>query len=242
MVNDLSSHLAAASTLGGLQRYLSSDVRDNRPSGAASHGAAEMGLALSIAHDEFSKGLGREDTLESRVAIEAFLREVESRAYRIALMGVRDRDEAFDIVQDAMIRLVRRYSRRPSDEWRPLFYRILQNRIRDVQRRRTVRSRVLSFFGGVESEEYDPIVAAAGPRTENPLEQLVATDAMQALEQALALLAPRQREAFMMRNFEGLDVAQTAQAMSCTEGSVKTHYSRAVHRLRELLKEHGEEQ
>ena len=201
-----------------------------------------MGLALSIVQDELSVSLEREETLESRAAIEAFLREVESRAYRIAVLGVRDRDEAFDIVQDAMIRLVRRYSRRPSDEWRPLFYRILQNRIRDVQRRRKVRSRVLSFFGGVESEEYDPLVEARSAESDDPLEQVVASDAMQALEHALAQLPARQREAFVLRNFEGLDVAQTAQAMSCTEGSVKTHYSRAVHRLRELLKEHGEEQ
>jgi len=157
-------------------------------------------------------------------------------------MNVRDRDEALDIVQDCMIRLVRRYSGRPSEEWRPLFYRILQNRIRDVQRRRSVRSRVLSFFGGVESdEEYDPIVAAPGPEADNPLDQVLAQDAMRALEQALLVLPPRQREAFMLRNFEGLDVAQTATAMNCTEGSVKTHYSRAVHRLRELLREHGEE-
>jgi len=200
-----------------------------------------MGLALSIAGDDFSKGLKSEDTLESRVAIEAFLRDVETRAFRIALMGIRDRDEALDIVQDSMIRLVRRYSSRPSEEWRPLFYRILQNRIRDGQRRRSVRSRVLSFFGGIEGEEYDPIVAAPSPSSENPLDRVEAGDAMQALEQALLMLPTRQREAFTMRNFEGLDVAQTARAMSCTEGSVKTHYSRAVHRLRELLKEHGEE-
>jgi RNA polymerase sigma-70 factor (ECF subfamily) len=156
-------------------------------------------------------------------------------------MNIRDRDEALDAVQDSMIRLVRRYSDRPTEEWRPLFYRILQNRIRDLQRRRTVRSRVLSFFGGVESDEYDPIVAAPGPSSDDPLDRLQASDAMQALEQALLMLPARQREAFSLRNFEGLDVAQTAQAMSCTEGSVKTHYSRAVHRLRELLKEHGEE-
>ena len=201
-----------------------------------------MGLALSITHDGYAKGLRGEDTLESRVAIEAFLREVETRAFRIALMNVRDRDEALDIVQDSMIRLVRRYSRRPSEEWRPLFYRILQNRIRDSQRRRTVRRRVLSFFGGTEGEdEPDPLLAAPAPSGENPLEQLVAHDAMQALEQALLMLPARQREAFTLRNFEGLDVAQTAAAMSCTEGSVKTHYSRAVHRLRKLLGEHGEE-
>jgi RNA polymerase sigma-70 factor (ECF subfamily) len=200
-----------------------------------------MRLALSIAEDGSSKRLKAEDTLKARLAIEAFLRDVEARAFRIAVMNIRDREEALDVVQDSMIRLVKRYSGRPSDEWRPLFYRILQNRIRDVQRRRNVRSKVLSFFGGVESDEYDPIVEAPGPSSENPLHQAQASDAMQALEQALLMLPARQREAFAMRNFEGLDVAQTALAMSCAEGSVKTHYSRAVHRLRELLKEHGEE-
>ena len=200
-----------------------------------------MGLALSIAEREAS--LGTEGALISGASIEAFLRDVEARAYRIALVHIRDRDEALDIVQDAMIRLVQRYASRPSAEWPPLFYRILQNRIRDVQRRRAVRSRVLSFFGGTASEEeHDPLVEAPAPRSENPLEQLTSDDAMRALELALNELPTRQREAFMLRNFEGLDVAQTAVAMSCTEGSVKTHYSRAVHRLRVVLSEHGEEQ
>jgi RNA polymerase sigma-70 factor (ECF subfamily) len=198
-------------------------------------------LALSIAQREAS--LGREGALDSGAPIEAFLREVEARAYRIALVNIRDRDEALDIVQDAMIRLVGRYANRPSAEWPPLFYRILQNRIRDVQRRRTVRSRVISFFGGTASEEeHDPIAEAPAPRADNPLERVTAGDAMQALEQALAALPVRQREAFTLRNFEGLDVAQTAVAMGCTEGSVKTHYSRAVHRLREELADHDEEQ
>jgi RNA polymerase sigma-70 factor (ECF subfamily) len=197
-----------------------------------------MGLALYMTDRDFPAVSAREDTLDSGIAMEAFLREVETRAFRIALVSVRDRDEALDIVQDSMIRLVRRYARRASDEWRPLFYRILQNRIRDSQRRRTVRSRVLSFFGGIDEGEYDPIVDAAAPSTANPLEELEQLDAMQALEQALRALPARQREAFTLRNFEGLDVAQTAAAMGCTEGSVKTHYSRAVHRLRELLGEH----
>ena len=204
------------------------------------HGVALVGLALSIARHEAS--LDRSQALDSGAEIEAFLREVEGRAYRIALVNVRDRGEALDIVQDAMIRLVRRYAARPKAEWPPLFYRILQNRIRDIQRRRAVRSRVLSFFGGTASqEEHDPIAEAAAPRAEDPLERVKAGDAMEALEKALLTLPARQREAFTLRNFEGLDVAQTAVAMECTAGSVKTHYSRAVHRLRELLAEHGEE-
>lgn len=201
-----------------------------------------MGLALSIPRDELATGRTGEGALDSGAAIEAFLREVETRAFRIALLSIRDRDDALDVVQDSMIRLVRRYARRPSAEWRPLFYRILQNRIRDVQRRRIVRNRVLSFFGGVASEdEIDPLLAAPAPAGDLPLAQAVAGDAMQALEAALGTLPARQREAFVLRNLEGLDVAQTAAAMGCTEGSVKTHYSRAVHKLRELLEEHGEE-
>ena len=194
-------------------------------------------LALSVAEREAS--IGRDEGV-SRAELEAFLREVEVRAYRIALLHVRDRGEALDAVQDAMIRLVRRYAQRPSGEWPTLFYRILQNRIRDLQRRRIVRSRILSFFGGTAAdEEHDPIVEAPAPRASDPLEQASADAAMQALEDALAALPARQREAFVLRNFEGLDVAETAVAMSCTEGSVKTHYSRAVHRLRVVLAEHG---
>jgi RNA polymerase sigma-70 factor (ECF subfamily) len=183
--------------------------------------------------------LQREDrTLESGIEMEAFLREVETRAYRIALVNIRDADDALDIVQDAMMRLVRRYADRPAEEWRPLFYRILKNRIRDWQRRRVVRGKILRFFAGQEGEEYDPVAQAPGPAADNPADALARSDAMDALERALAGLPRRQREAFMLRNFEGMDVAGTAKAMGCSQGSVKTHYSRAVHRLRELLGEH----
>ncbi len=181
----------------------------------------------------------REDgILESGTKMEAFLREVETRAFRIAVISTRDRDEALDIVQDAMISLTTRYADRTVDEWRPLFYRILKNRVRDWQRRRIVRGRVVSFFGGQEGEEYDPVAQAPGPASENPTEALARSDAMDALEQALRELPRRQREAFMLRNFEGLNVAETAAAMGCSDGSVKTHYSRAVHRLRDMLEEH----
>jgi RNA polymerase sigma-70 factor (ECF subfamily) len=170
--------------------------------------------------------------------MEAFLREVETRAFRIAVVSTRDAHEALDIVQDAMISLTRRYADKSAEEWRPLFYRILKNRIRDWQRRSIVRTRVMSFFGGQESDEYDPVAQAPGPSSDNPADALERSDAMQALEQALGELPARQREAFVLRNFEGLDVAETAVAMGCSDGSVKTHYSRAVHRLRVMLGEH----
>jgi RNA polymerase sigma-70 factor (ECF subfamily) len=179
----------------------------------------------------------REATLDHGVELDAFLRDVEKRAFRIAVVTVRDPDEALDIVQDAMIRLVTRYRLRPSDEWRPLFYRILKNRIRDWHRRRAVRAKVLRFFGGGDDDEGDPLATAAGPREDNPLEELEASDALDALGAALRALPERQREAFVLRTFEGLDVAETAVAMQCSEGSVKTHHSRAVGRLRELLGE-----
>ena len=195
-----------------------------------------MGLALSIAQREAS--LGTEGALIDRASIEAFLREVEARAYRIALVHMRDRDEALDIVQDSMIRLVQRYSGRPSEEWPPLFYRILQNRIRDWGRRRKVSRRILSFFGGQDGEDDDPIVAMPGPRGDDPAQAVADQDALVALERALRELSEKQREAFVLRTFECLDVAETAVAMGVSDGSVKTHYSRAVSRLRELLGEH----
>jgi RNA polymerase sigma-70 factor (ECF subfamily) len=179
---------------------------------------------------------GREETLDDGHELDAFLREVEKRALRIAAIAIRDTDEALDIVQDAMIRLATRYRRRPREEWRPLFYRILKNRIRDWHRRRTVRNRVLSFFSHAEDEP-DPLAEVPGPREANPVVELEAHESLAALGAALGQLPERQREAFMLRNFEGLDVAETALAMGCSEGSVKTHHSRAVARLRELLGE-----
>jgi len=180
----------------------------------------------------------KEKPLEDCADLDGFLRGVEGNAFRIALVSVRNRDEALDIVQDAMMRLATRYARRPAEEWRPLFYRILKNRIRDWGRRRTVSQRVISFFSGSDSEDRDPVLAAAGPASDDPSVQAEGEEALAALESALRSLSERQREVFILRNFENLDVAETALAMGVTDGSVKTHYSRAVSRLRELLGEH----
>jgi len=177
--------------------------------------------------------------LQRETELNRFLADVEKRALRIAEISIRDRDEALDLVQDAMIRLARSYADRPADEWTPLFYRILQNRIRDWQRRQSVRNRVMVWFGrSDEDNDYDPVAAAPDPAGRTPEQALETREAMATLEEALGELPARQREAFMLRNFEGLDVAGTALAMGCGEGSVKTHYSRAVHKLREILGEH----
>ena len=177
-----------------------------------------------------------EQSLDQVRTLDRFLVSVEKRAFRIARITVRDDDDALDIVQDAMLQLARRYAQRPAAEWRPLFYRILQNRIRDCQRRRKVRAKLMSWLPGWKEgdEVTDPFEGVADARPQ-PQELLATDQAMAKLERALGELPRRQQEAFMLRNFEGMNVAQTAAAMGCSEGSVKTHYSRAVHSLREQL-------
>ncbi len=179
-------------------------------------------------------------TLQNERQLNQFLAEVERRALRIAEISVRDRDEALDLVQDAMIKLARNYAGRSREEWTPLFYRILQNRIRDWHRRQVVRNRVMVWFGRAKDadNDYDVVAAAPDPAARTPDEELQNSEAMDGLELAVQALPARQREAFMLRTFEGLDVAGTAVAMGISEGSVKTHYSRAVHSLRESLGEH----
>ena len=138
-----------------------------------------------------------------------------------------------------MLQLARAYAHRPAEEWKPLFYRILENRIRDMQRRRTVRGRVIAWLpyrGEDDDDEADPIAQAPSPEPQ-PLKRLELNEAIGALEKALTELPRRQQQAFMLRTLEGLDVAQTASAMGCSEGSVKTHYFRAVQALRAQLGE-----
>jgi len=170
-------------------------------------------------------------------ALNAFLASVERRAYRTAQIALRHEADALDAVQDAMLQLARRYARRPSEEWRPLFYRILQNRIRDLQRRRTVRSRVLAFLPWSSEDEGDDPVERTPDPAPGPAAEVEGDQIGTALQHAVGQLPTRQREAFLLRSLEGLDVAETAAAMGCSEGSVKTHYSRAVHALREQLGE-----
>ena len=179
-------------------------------------------------------------TLQRHDELNRFFAEVERRALRIAEIGVRNREDALDLVQDAMIRLASRYADRDKEEWTPLFYRILQNGVRDHHRRQAVRNRVMGWFGrsSRDDPEPDPIAEAPDPVGRSPEQRLGTGAAMSELEVGLQALPNRQREAFMLRALEGLDVKETAAAMGVTEGSVKTHYSRAVHALRERLGDH----
>ena len=181
-------------------------------------------------------------SLDNRRAMDRFLAGVERRAFRIAQLAVRDADDALDIVQDSMIRLARKYGHKPEAEWAPLFFRILRNRITDYQRRSAVRHRVFAWIGRSDDDDPAPdlVERAAGRDSDRPDRQLATSDAMRELEDAVHALPARQQQAFLLRALEGLDVATTATAMGCSEGSVKTHYSRAVHRLRATLGEHWE--
>jgi RNA polymerase sigma-70 factor (ECF subfamily) len=173
-------------------------------------------------------------------ALNQFLAGVELKAFKIAQSALRHEHDALDAVQDAMLQLTRAYANRPPEEWRPLFYRILENRIRDMQRRRTVRARIMAWLPGHRDEEdeepADPVAQAASEEV-TPVRRLELDEAMTALEAALHDLPNRQRQAFLLRNLEGMDVAQVASAMGCSEGSVKTHHFRALKALRARLGE-----
>jgi RNA polymerase sigma-70 factor, ECF subfamily len=186
-----------------------------------------------------TKGLALADsTAETTRALNRFLQDVERRAYRTAQLALRHEADALDAVQEAMLQLVRRYANQPAAEWPPLFYRILQNKIRDMQRRRTVRGRVMAFIPWQSDDaDADDAIAQLPDPAPGPSRHLEGDELIAALQSALQTLPARQREAFMLRNMEGLDVAQTATAMGCSDGSVKTHYSRAVHSLRAQLGE-----
>jgi RNA polymerase sigma-70 factor (ECF subfamily) len=159
----------------------------------------------------------------------------------MAVFSVGDSEEALDLVQDAMLGFVRRYSSRPEGEWGALFFKILQNRITDWYRRTAVRNRFRTWFGnsGEEADQReDPIQTMPDNNSPDPARSLLNSTAAEALKKAVLSLPLRQRQAFLLRAWEGMDVAQTAFAMGCSSGSVKTHYSRAVHSLRSLLEEY----
>jgi len=176
-----------------------------------------------------------------------FLRGVEKRAYKRTAYTVRDDDAALDIVQDAMIRLAEKYADRPSAELPLLFQRILSNATMDWFRRQKVRNAVLQNMSDFETadgggdfdilEAFEAIAGTTG--TESASDAVSRTQILTIIDGEVANLPARQREAFLLRYWEELDVAETASVMGCSEGSVKTHCSRAVHALAKALKTKG---
>ena len=169
-----------------------------------------------------------------------FLQSVEKRAYQMAHFATGNPEEALDVVQDAMMAFVRKYADKPEEERRPLFFTILQNRIRDWHRRQNVRNRWNAWWVGkfrTDDEDADPVQDLADPRCLTPEKALTDSATGNALHGAIRRLPLRQQQAFLLRSWEELSVAETARAMGCSEGSVKTHHSRAVQALREMLKD-----
>lgn len=171
--------------------------------------------------------------------MEAFLAEIERRAFRIAQLATGNRDDALDIVQDAMIKLVQKYSNHPCSSWKPLFYSILESRIMDWHRRQTVRNRFRSWLNSPSDEEdtEDQLEQQPADISSFPDIQLQNTEFMEHLNEALSELPLRQQQVFLLRIWEGLDISDTAKAMQCSESSVKTHYSRALEKLKIALKD-----
>jgi RNA polymerase sigma-70 factor (ECF subfamily) len=179
--------------------------------------------------------------------LSTFLAQVERRAYKQAQFAVRDEHVALDIVQDAMMKLAESYGDRPPEEFPMLFQRILQNTIRDHYRRQKVRSLWTTLMSSLtpqhEGEDFDPLDTLQDEdnhsQPSRPDAALAQSQLIAAVEEALGELPSRQREAFLLRYWEELDTAETASVMGCSEGSVKTHCSRATHALSALLKKRG---
>lgn len=176
-----------------------------------------------------------------------FLKSAEKRAFKRTAYAVRDEDAALDIVQDAMIRLAEKYADRPLAELPPLFARILSNATMDWFRRQKVRQAAVQHVyeldlgtedGGVDLLEVLQAVDS-GWAAQEPAERLSREQTLALIDEEVAALPARQREAFLLRYWEELDTAETASVMGCSEGSVKTHCSRAVHALATALAAKG---
>jgi RNA polymerase sigma-70 factor (ECF subfamily) len=214
----------------------------------APHKARPGSRPYNAPNPEHACPLRTEVLLATFQEISAFLAEVERRAFKQAMFAVREEQSALDIVQDAMLKLSEKYADKPASELPMLFQRILQNTIHDHFRRQKVRSTwttLLSALGKKDEkdEDFDPLETLVAKSDSNatvdPAVQFEKGQVMTLIEQALAALPARQREAFLLRYWEEFDVAETAVAMRCSEGSVKTHCSRAVHTLSEVLKAKG---
>jgi RNA polymerase sigma-70 factor (ECF subfamily) len=177
------------------------------------------------------------------LSIEDFLIHIEKRAFVMARTATGDKEEALDIVQDAMIKLVTNYSNKESSDWPPLFHRILQNLINDWHRRQKVRNTWRRWLGNNSNDENNfrdsPLENKSDEQDQLPEQELGNLEFSQSLENAVIALPLRQKQAFMLRAWEEYSTRETSQIMSCSEGSVKTHYSRALASLRTCLEREG---
>ena len=170
--------------------------------------------------------------------MEEFLKSVEKKAFRMIQIATGHTDGAMDLLQDSMMSFVRKYSNKSESEWKPLFYRVVQNRIRDWYRREKVKKLFFIPISGKrdgQDKEPDPFESIADHKGIDSLTTLKTSQAMEKLNDVLKQLPARQQQAFLLRSWEGLSTKETARAMGCTQGTVKTHYSRAVTKLKQEL-------
>ena len=177
-----------------------------------------------------SEVAAEEVAIRLAATLDEFLAGVERRAFRIAELALGHREDALDAVQDTMIKLLQ-YRDKPAAEWSPLFWSILRRQLTDKHRRNAVKKRVMQFFGKSDEQDEDPIEALPD-HNEDPLRRLTDHSSWHALGKAVRALPARQRECFLLRELQGLSVFETAAAMGCSDGSVKTHLSRAMSALR----------
>lgn len=195
---------------------------------------AEVRLAYGGGHETSS--VTATMSAMSPASLDAFLRSAGRRAQVMAEIATRDRDAALDIVQDSMLALAARYAHKPPAEWAPLFYTILQSRIMDWHRSRTRHGRWFTWLAPPRDDpDADPWADIPEQASSDPALLLERARDMETVQAALSALPLRQQQAFMLRIWEGLDTAETAAAMACSEGSVKTHLSRAMHAMRARL-------
>lgn len=163
----------------------------------------------------------------------------EKKAYVIAFMSLKNQDDALDVVQDVMIKFVVKYKLKNQTDWTSLFYRMIQNRITDFHRQNTQKRK---YFGVFSHDTEDNIVEQVADENHvSALKQIDNNMKIENLQQSLTTLPKRQLQAFICRIWEGLSVAQTAQSMKCSQGSVKTHLFRALNQIRTQFKVNSDE-
>ena len=167
--------------------------------------------------------------------MEEFLKSVEKKAFRMIQIATGYADDAVDLLQDSMMAFVRKYSDKSESEWKPLFYRVVQNRIRDWYRREKLKKLLFIPMSGGRDSQPDQIETIEDHKVVDSLTALKTSQAMEKLDNVLKRLPARQQQVFLLRSWEGLSTKDTAMAMGCTQGTVKTHYSRAVTKLKQEL-------
>lgn len=201
-----------------------------------------LGLLQTTSDDDAPSMRGttpRTPTAPPPTTLDAFLASVELQAYHIARYALWDREAALDVVQDSMLRLVERYAHKPAAEWPALFFTIVRNRINDARRTRQLHAgvaKVVSLFRNDDDAEEIPEPTIADPGN-TPEQAMLERSTRAQIDDAMRALPERQRQVLILREWQELSVKETAQALGCSEGTVKQHHFRALAALRKSLAE-----